>query len=75
VKHFTAKGHFTFIDKSNPSVKSFYNSDEVGRVMPGKEDYISIKLSGVKIREQKLLLLCNFKEFSLILRIHIQESK
>jgi hypothetical protein len=30
--------------------------------MPGKKDYISIKVSGVKIHEQKWLLLCNLKE-------------
>jgi hypothetical protein len=30
--------------------------------MPVKRDYISIKVSGVKIHEQKLLLLCNLKE-------------
>jgi hypothetical protein len=42
-------------------VKSFYISDEVSKVMPGKKDYISIKVSGVKIREQKRLLLCNLK--------------
>jgi hypothetical protein len=30
--------------------------------MPGKKDYISIKVSGVKIHEQKRLLLCNLKE-------------
>jgi hypothetical protein len=28
----------------------------VSRVMPGKKDYISIKVSGVKIHEQQLLL-------------------
>jgi hypothetical protein len=42
-------------------VKSFYNSDEVSRVMPGKRDYISIKVSGVNMHEEKRLLLCNFK--------------
>jgi hypothetical protein len=56
-------------------VKSFYDSDEVSRVMPGKKYYISIKVSGVKIHKQKRLLLCNCKEFSLILKIHIQESQ
>jgi hypothetical protein len=56
-------------------IKSFYNSDEVSRVMPGKKDYISIKVSGVNIHEQKRLLLYNLKEFSLILKIHIQETK
>jgi hypothetical protein len=30
--------------------------------MPGKKYYISIKLSGVKIHEHKLFLLCNLKE-------------
>jgi hypothetical protein len=35
-------------------VKSFFYSDEVSRVMPGKKkDYVSIKVSGVKIHEQK----------------------
>jgi hypothetical protein len=42
-------------------LKSFYNSDEVTRLMSGTEDYILIKVSGVKIREQKQLL-CNLKE-------------
>jgi hypothetical protein len=30
--------------------------------MTGKKDYISIKVSGVKIHEQKRMLLCNFIE-------------
>jgi hypothetical protein len=30
--------------------------------MPGKKDYISIKVSGVEIHEQKRLLLCSLKE-------------
>jgi hypothetical protein len=42
-------------------VKSFYNSDEVSRVMRGRKDYISIKVSGVRIHEQEQLLLCNLK--------------
>jgi hypothetical protein len=43
-------------------MKSFYNSDKVSRVIPGKRDYISITVSGINIHEQKLLLLCNLKE-------------
>jgi hypothetical protein len=43
-------------------VKSFYNSDEVSRVMLGEKDCISIKVSGVKKHKQKRLLLCNLKE-------------
>jgi hypothetical protein len=53
VKHFTAKSHFTYIDEATSSVKSSYNSDEVSRVIPGKKDYISIKVIDVKIHEQK----------------------
>jgi hypothetical protein len=62
MKHFTVKSHFTCIVEATSGVKSFYNCDEVSRVMPGKNDYISVKLSGVKIHEQKLLLLCSLKE-------------
>jgi hypothetical protein len=43
-------------------VERFCSSDEVSRVMPAKRDYISIKVSGVKMREQKRLLLCSLKE-------------
>jgi hypothetical protein len=34
----------------------------VSRVMPSNEDYISMKVIGVKIHEQKWMLLCNLKE-------------
>jgi hypothetical protein len=37
------------------AVKSIYNSDEVNRVMPGKKDCTSTKVSGVKIHEQMQL--------------------
>jgi hypothetical protein len=43
-------------------VNSFYNRDEVSRVMPDKKRHISIKVSAVKIHERKRLLLCNLKE-------------
>jgi hypothetical protein len=43
-------------------VKRFYKSKEVSRLMPFKKDYILTKVSGVKVHEQKQLLLCNFKD-------------
>jgi hypothetical protein len=43
-------------------VKSSYNSDEVSRVLPVKKGYVSIKVIGVKIHEQKRLLLYSLKE-------------
>jgi hypothetical protein len=43
-------------------MKYFYNTDEMNRVMSGKQDCIAVKVSGIKIREQKQLLLCNLKQ-------------
>ena len=44
-------------------VESFYTSDDISRVMPGKKDTVSV-MSAVGEREhrQKRLLLCNLKE-------------
>ena len=41
------------------SVKAFYDSNDLCRIMPGKKDYVSI---GKNIHMQKKLLLCNLKE-------------
>jgi hypothetical protein len=30
--------------------------------MPGKKDYVSVNVSGVKIHEQKRLFLCNIED-------------
>ena len=44
-------------------VRDFYQSDEIGRVMPGKKDCISTKNEdGSKVCIQKRLLLANLKE-------------
>lgn len=44
-------------------VINFYNSDEISRIMPGKKDFVSVKID-VKssTHVQKRLVLCNLKE-------------
>ena len=43
-------------------VQDFYKSDSVSRIMPGMKDYVSVKKDGVRVHEQKHLVLCNLKE-------------
>lgn len=44
------------------SVKDFYNSDEVSRMMPGKKDCVTIRNEHRKIQVQKRLVLANLHE-------------
>lgn len=48
----------TIVDK----VKDFYNCDDVSRMMPGKKDFVSMKVNGKKEHVQKRLVLLNLKE-------------
>lgn len=43
-------------------VKQFYNSDDVSRIMPGKKDFVAMKVNGKKEHVQKRLVLLNLKE-------------
>lgn len=44
-------------------VRKFYLREDVSRVMPGKKDFISVKLNdGKRSHIQKQLLLCNIDE-------------
>ena len=43
-------------------VINFYQSDEFSRMCPGKKEYISVWVDGIKIQQQKRLLLTNLKE-------------
>ena len=43
-------------------VQNFYESGEISRIMPGKEDCASIKVNGTRISVQKRLLLGSLKE-------------
>jgi len=45
------------------AVKDFYCNDEYSRACPGKKDFVSVKQSsGIRVHEQKRLLLVNLKE-------------
>lgn len=45
------------------SVDDFYKTDKNSRVMPGKNDYVTVRKDcGEKIKEQKRLILCNLQE-------------
>lgn len=43
-------------------VKSFYESDDVSRCMPGQKDFVSVFENGTKVRKNKRLLLGNLRE-------------
>ena len=44
------------------AVREFYKSDEYSRVMPGKKDYVTVRINGKRENVQKRLLLCNLKD-------------
>ena len=43
-------------------MKNFYNDDEFAKPLPGKKDYISVRVNGEKNQIQKRLLLGNLAE-------------
>ena len=43
-------------------VRSFYESDDISRVMPGKKDFVSVKKEGKRLHVQKRLVLSNLRE-------------
>lgn len=43
-------------------VRAFYESDDISRVMPGKKDFVSVKIEGKRVHVQKRLVLSNLKE-------------
>ena len=49
-------------------VQSFYRSDEVSRVMPGRKDYVSVREGEGRVHVQKRLVLCNLQELYAIFK-------
>ena len=43
-------------------VQSFYESDDISRMMPGKKDYVSVRQGEKRVHVQKRLVLCNLRE-------------
>lgn len=52
----------TFPPETVNIIQKFYKCEEVSRIMPGKKDYKSVRKEGVKVQEQKHLILCNLRE-------------
>ena len=50
-------------DELKQALEHFYESDQYSRMCPGKKEFVSVKIDGVKQHKQKRLLLCNLKEF------------
>lgn len=42
-------------------VRSFYECDEVSRMLPGKKDFVSVKREGKRVHVQKRLILSNLR--------------
>jgi hypothetical protein len=46
-------------------VKQLYVADEISRMMPRTEGYVSVNSEGEKVHLQERLILCNLKEANL----------
>ena len=44
------------------TVHTFYESDDISRIMPGKKDFVSVKQEGKRLHVQKRLVLSNLTE-------------
>ena len=44
------------------SVAAFYEDDQFSRNCPGKKEFVSVRINGEKVHEQKRLLFVNLKE-------------
>jgi len=52
----------TFPQETVDQIKQFYKSENVSRIMSGRKDYKTVLKNGVRVQEQKYLILCNLKE-------------
>ena len=43
-------------------ITQFYKKENVSRIMPGRKDYKTVRKGGIRLQEQKYLILCNLKE-------------
>ena len=43
-------------------IQQFYLNDEVSRILPGKKDFVSMKVDNIRVHKQKRLLLMNLNE-------------
>lgn len=58
----TAKAGKSLPETVTKVVNEFYNNDLYSRLMPGKKDYVSVKVNGKRTKMQKRLLLFDLNE-------------
>ena len=51
-------------------VQSFYQSDDISRVMPGRKDYVSVRVGEGRVHVQKRLVFATFESCTLPSRIN-----
>lgn len=56
-------------------VKNFYECDEISRQMPGKKDFVSIKVDGKAVHVQKFLILNTLRESYVLFKEHYPDKK
>ena len=56
------KTHPSLASNEVDTITNFYQSDDNTQLMPGKKDYVSVKVNGKRVHMQKRLLLNNLKE-------------
>ena len=56
------------------TVRDFYNTDNISRLLPGKKDCVSMKVNGEKQRVQKRLILCSLKEAYIFFKDKYQDN-
>ena len=56
------------------TVRDFYNTDNISRLLPGKKDCVSMKVNGEKQRVQKRLILCLLKEAYIFFKDKYQDN-
>ena len=61
--------------KSVDLIKSFYESDDISRAMPGKKDFVSIRQGEKRVQVQKRLVLSNLKEVYLAFKVQFPNEK
>jgi len=56
-------------------VRSFYENDDVSRMMPGKKDFVSVRGEEGRVHIQKRLVLTNLKEVYLLFKERFPTEK
>lgn len=71
----TPKSHPSLNEEVVSLINNFYELDENSRVMPGKKDFVSVKVDTNRVQMQKRLLLLNLKELYQLFTESYPEAK